>query len=105
MGLLENLQKKKERTLAVQNVKLQILNRMTMEQLATLYDNYVDTGSSGTKEKFVTPGSIADLVISATQGRENRASIVKKLSTALTLDLIKIKAAEFKINISDIKMV
>ena len=103
MGLLDNLKAANDRKQKVYDVKTRILQRMTMEQLATLYDAYVDTGASN-KDKFIVPGSVADLIATSFSGTTSRPAIVKKIAQTLTLDMIKIKAAEFKVEIKDIQM-
>lgn len=102
MKLLDHLKQNTGIKAEFKRTKLLILNRMTMQQLATLHDEYLYNGSE-LKDRFVAKDSIADLITTAIDSRNTkRGKIIENLANELSLDLIVSKAKEFKLDISDL---
>lgn len=100
MGLLERIQENQKNKAERRNIKLRILQRMPIKDLAKMYDDYVDMGDQ--KAKYIEPGSIADFATSLIGGTDSRQKLIAKLADNLTLELIIQSAKKAGVEINDI---
>lgn len=97
MGILDQIKNSRNAQAERRNKKLKILNRMSIQQLGHLYDEYVDLGD--TKSNLVEKGSIADFALGMLDRMDSRQKLIAKIADNLSLELIEQKAQEFKLEL------